>query len=738
MFRRLLISFTLVLGLVTSAAAETRTPKRPKIALVLEGGGAKGFAHVGVLKVLEEHRVPVDFVVGTSMGSIVGAAYSSGRTIAEMEQVLSETDWDGLFNETPPRREVHYRQKAGREREIYGDTKIGIKDGEIITPLALVQGQNVEPVLQRLFGKVPSTVSFDSLPIPFRAVAADIETGDAVILKQGNLATAARASMSVPGFFTPVEIDGRVLVDGGITNNLPVDIALASGADIIIAVECKDHLRTREKLNGPLAISGQIVDLLLERSTQNALKLLRSQDLHISIELGTYGSTSFGDAAAIMELGAEKAKTMSAQLDALAVSAEEYAAYAQRRTGSPEYAPILDYVRIEGSSGETETELKKTFEKVLGKPLDRAAVEEELTAAVQTGVYQKMTYEIEQKGDSNGLLVRTERKEWLKNFARLGFTIEDDFEGGSNYNLAVETRMNEINSLGGYLDVQLEAGKSPLALLELYQPLFEGSRFFIAPELSISKQQVLLREDDTITADYQRYEQTFALKGGYSLGKFGELSAGWRRGQGEIDRRIGDPTLSNFDYEIGEFFTRLAIDQFDNPDFPTEGYRGAITGVASREDFGGESDFERTSATASVPLTYGQTTLLLNAEAGFAADDLPIERFSSFGGFFDISGFEQRSLIASDFWVYRTAMYYRIAEGGSALFPFGGYVGWTAEYASLRSSVSGIPDNTSIWAGSVFLGGDTPILPVYFGYGLSDDSENSIYFNVGRIPGRRR
>lgn len=182
------------------AKASSSQAKRPKIGLVLEGGGAKGFAHVGVLRVLEEARIPVDFVAGTSMGSIVGAAYASGRSLSEMEELLATTDWDALFNETPIRENIAFREKAGKNREIFGDTKVGMVDGKIVIPTALVQGHNIEPFLQKLLGKVPSDISFDDLPIPFRAVGADIETGDAVILDHGSLARAARASMSVPGF----------------------------------------------------------------------------------------------------------------------------------------------------------------------------------------------------------------------------------------------------------------------------------------------------------------------------------------------------------------------------------------------------------------------------------------------------------------------------------------------------------------------------------------------------------
>jgi NTE family protein len=730
------VSTALFLSVHDDAIAETaKRPKRPRIALVLEGGGAKGFAHVGVLKVLEEERVPIDFIVGTSMGSIVGAAYASGRTIPEMEEVLSTTNWDKLFDEEHPRREVHYRQKAGRDREIFGDTKVGLKNGEIVTPLAFVQGQNVEPMLQRLFGKVPSSVSFDNVPVPFRAIAADIETGQGLVLSEGSLASSARASMSVPGFFTPVEINGRLLVDGGIVNNLPVNEALKWGADVIIAVECKDFLRTRDRMEGPLAISAQILDILLERNTQEAVKLLRTQDVHLTVKLGEYSSTSFKDAVAIMKLGEQTAGEQRALLKPLALPEEEYALYAAARTGAEPYSPTIQYVRIEQAEGYEADEMEQAFKDAVGKSLDREFVEEKLTSLVQAYDLQKATYDLEEKDGKTGLVVKAQPKLWLKNFARLGFSLEDNFKGESNYNLALEARLNDFADLGGYLNLQLEAGRTGRATLELYQPV-AGSRFFVSPELAVSKQQLLLRNEEEIVGEYLRFEESLKLKGGYSFGKYGELSGGWRWGRGDLERRIGDPTLPEVDYDIGELFTRLVIDQLDNPDFPTQGYNFGALGTFGREGVGADSDYEQLRALASIPFTFGQTTLLLNGEVGVSSDDLPVEKYSSLGGFFDISGFERSSLTTSDYWVYRSAMYRRIAEGGSSLFPFGGYIGMTFEVATLRNTLEAIPDMPGIVGGSVFIGADTPLLPIYLGFGMNDESEKSVYLNVGRIPGK--
>lgn len=234
LFLPVLLSFTTVLAEDSPAFKE----KRPKIGLVLAGGGALGFAHIGVLKVLEENHIPVDFVAGTSMGAIVGAAIATGKSSADMDSLLTSTDWDQLFIDSSPRQDLPYNLKAGRNREIYGDAKLGIKDGTFVTPAGVVQGQKILPLLQRLYDNAPvSPVDFDKLPVPLRVVAADIESGEAVVISNGDLATAVRASMSVPGFFAPVSMGGHELVDGGIANNLPVDVTIGMGADVLIVVE---------------------------------------------------------------------------------------------------------------------------------------------------------------------------------------------------------------------------------------------------------------------------------------------------------------------------------------------------------------------------------------------------------------------------------------------------------------------------------------------------------------------
>jgi NTE family protein len=317
-----------------AAPEEIKAAKRPKIGLVLAGGGALGMAHVGVLKVLEANRIPVHIVTGTSMGSIVGAAYASGATIAEMEQILSETNWDELFDESLQRQNLQYRNKAGRGGQIFGSGKLGLTDTGFAKFTGVVGGQKVLPLLQRLYYRTPGDINFDELPIPFRAIAADVETGQPVVLGSGDLARAARASMAVPGFFTPIEINGKALVDGGIANNLPVDIALDMGSDQLIVVDLMADLKTKEDLGNLLGISGQIISLLLEQNSKLQRKLMRPEDVLLLPDLKGYSATDFLKAQEIFAKGEVAALQNLDKLKTFSVSEEEYQEFQKERTAS--------------------------------------------------------------------------------------------------------------------------------------------------------------------------------------------------------------------------------------------------------------------------------------------------------------------------------------------------------------------------------------------------------------------
>jgi NTE family protein len=706
---------------------------------VLAGGGALGMAHVGVLKILEANRIPVDIITGTSMGSIVGAAYASGATVEEMEQLLSETNWDELFRETRDRPDVAFRDKYGRSGQFLGDAKIGIKDNALARFRGVVSGQNVLPLLQRLYYRTPGEVNFDRLPIPFRAMAADIETGKAIPLASGQLAVAARASMAVPGFFTPVELDGMALVDGGIANNLPVDIALQMGAERLIVVDLLADLKPKDELASALSISGQIISLLLQQNSDLQRKNMRRGDVLIVPELKGYSATDFQKAKEIFARGEEAAAQSVKSLKKFSVSEAEYRRYQERRSAEGNDTPIISAIQVKSDLPARTADIEETFASQVGKPLDPAEVEQLIRDTYTENTLASLQYSVEKTENGESVLVLDAKKpSWYDQYLQVGFSLQDDFKGNSAYQLALGARFNELNSAGAFLDTRLDIGWRPMFELDFYQPLAQGSDFFINPILSLDRYQVPVRVDGDNIAEYQRSRVIGGLGAGSKLGKDGEVQVGLNRGNGDFKRSIGDDELPEGSYQIGSYFGAISFDSRDTPDFPRQGALFNLDVARNTEALGSSDDFTQMVGSWSKPLTYGASTVLLSTDYGVSFEEIPATRVFVLGGMFDLAGYQPGGLSASDFFVGRVGYYRELASLGGAFAKFNLFGGGSFEMASVRSDLQAVEDNTDILAGLLFVGADTPILPLYLAAGMNNDNEASVYLNIGRIFRTRR
>lgn len=721
------------------AEEATRSYGRPKIGLVLAGGGALGMAHVGVLKVLEANRIPVDVIAGTSMGSIVGAAYASGATVTEMEQILSETDWDALFKETIERENVDFRDKYGRSGQFLGDAKIGIKDANLARFTGVVSGQHVLPLLQRLYYRTPGNVDFDSLPIPFRAIAADIETGEAVPLKSGQLALAARASMAVPGFFTPVELDGKALVDGGIANNLPVDVTRAMGAQRLIVVDLLADLKKKDELGGLLGISGQIISLLLQQNSNLQRKNMRRGDLLLVPDLKGYSATDFQRAKEIFARGEAVALEHLDELKKFSVSEKEYAAFGRRREAGPAAPVVITALKVDSDLAAKVPAIEENFAFQVGAPLDTKQVERAIQEVYDRGSLTTLAYAVEKDAQGNDILALTARKpSWYDQYLRLGFSLQDDFQGNSAYQFALGARFNELNEAGAFLDVRLDIGWRPLLELDFYQPLAENSDYFINPLLSLDRYQVPVRVAGDTIAEYGRSRLIGGVGAGRKLGNSGEVMAGVRMGAGRIERQIGDPSLQEGSYEIGDYFGQINFDSRDTPDFATKGTMFSFEAARNTDSLGSSDNFTQMVGSFQQPITFGRNTFAFSTDYGVTLDTIPAERVFVLGGMFDLAGYQPGGLAASDFVIGRLTYYRELSSLGGALAKLNLFGGGSFELASVRSDLPRIEDNTGIVAGLLFVGADTPIVPLYLAAGMNNDNEASVYLNIGRIFKSRR
>ena len=705
--------------------------RRPKIGLVLSGGGARGAAHVGVIKVLEELRVPIDFITGTSMGSIVGGLYASGMSTADLEATMSTLDWADAFRDQIDREDRSFRRK--RDDDLYlVKQPAGLNKGKITLPTGILTGQKVDLLLKSLTLPVSKVSDFDELSIPFRAVATDIVTGEAVVLGSGDLAIAMRASLSIPAFFEPVDIDGKFLVDGGVANNLPIDVARQMGADLIIAVDISTPLQGRETLNSVFSVTAQLTGILTRRNTEAQIETLTEDDVLIVPDLTDISSQDFDRAVETIPIGLEATRRHSGELEQLALPPEQYDRHLASRKETKADLPVIDFVHIENNSRLGDKVVMAGLNVPTGQPLDVPALEKQIGRLYGWELFSNIRYEIVEEGNETGLVLRVEERPWGPNYLRLGLAASDNFDGENLFNVALAYTRTGINSLGGELRVGAQIGEEPSLTGELYQPLDAASRWFIQPRIRYQKQNVNVFDAGDILSEFRLTDYGVGLSGGRNLGTWGELRAGLRRTTGDIEVRVGDPTQMDVDFDRGEYFIRLSDDKIDDVRFPHRGHVVVIEGLASRDDLGADTEFEQLLFSSLLAQPIGKGSVLLGLDYNTTLDsDAPIQSLFRLGGLQNLSGFAENELAGQHSGLLKAGYLRELGESG--LLPFGLYLGGSLEVGNVWQDTSDIKFSNTITAGSIFVGADTPLGPLYLAYGRAEGGIDSIYLSLGKL-----
>ncbi|MGE0372592.1 MAG: patatin-like phospholipase family protein, partial [Gammaproteobacteria bacterium] len=543
--KRWSLAVPLVIGLIplfflcgiSRAQGAVEIPADARVGLVLSGGGARGLAHVGVIRVLESQGIRPAVITGTSMGSVIGALYASGRTADEIERIARGMDWRQALSDASPRSHQPYTFRE-LEAGMTTDLRMSITRRGIAFPRGVVEGQHLYQLLGSLFEEHGRALSFSELPIRFAAVAADLETGDQVILDQGDVATAVRASMSIPGAIAPVERDGRMLVDGGIANNMPVDVAREMGADFIIAVDVTTPLRTRDELDSIFSVAGQITGLLVRRNTIEQGKGLHSGDVLIVPELQGYGSAAFEQADAIIEAGAAAAADVLGADHAVPAAGAGDGSVAETST-----APVIGFVRVVNDSPVSDRVVRSLIRQPLGRPLDRVQLEDDIIRLYGLDYFSLVHYRIVDEGGSQGIevicIARSSGNNWLK----LGLELADDFKGSSEFGLSASLRSAGLNRYGGTAFWRAQLGTTPEAEFRFLQPLDSGLRYFIEPGLGYRASVFDVYLDDIQEQPLSRYRKSdrwAALSAGRLLWRErAEIRLGVIREWGSLDFRGG-------------------------------------------------------------------------------------------------------------------------------------------------------------------------------------------------------
>ncbi len=711
-FLSILLSF--ILFSITVEAAQ-----RPKIGLALSGGGARGLAHVGVLKALEEKRIPIDYIAGTSMGSVIGGLYATGMSPDDLEWAINSIDWSEAMNPSPKRQLKNYRQRQ-EEKKYIADLEVGIVDKSVKTGTGIVSDHKVMLELQRIVGSF-NTQSFDDFPIPFRAVATDLNAGEPYIIDHGDLALAMRASMAVPLLFGPIKHQDKMLVDGGIVNNLPVDVVKAMGADIVIAVNISSPLSQVDESSSLIAVTYQSIDVSLVQNTKKSAKLA---DVLLTPGLKNLTAGDFKSADTLANLGYLSVYESSAQLEQYRMEEDEFLAHLETRNFLPREIPsTIQFIDFEGNNRTSTARLYNKTKNLIGQPFDGETLQQrvdEIVAGEQD--IQVMTYHITAGKQGKGVRFKVKEKFWGPDYLKFGIQLADDFDSDTRLALLVRHQRQNINSKGAHWTNDLSIGTTLAWHSELYQPLDFDERFFAVANLNLSKDNRRYFDNINAVGEYDFKEYGVGIGMGYNPSENTE----WRAGLWYMDESVAS-TINDVNFETAIDRTvglrvKFGHDTLEKAIAPRFGYDiSTEIGIFDRVQWLKFKGFRH------LPIA-NYSAFHIGMKGAFSHLTRDDEYLLAYGGIGDFAGYPTHSLLGLNAFV---------AE-----------VGWSTKLTQIKLPIIGNPDlmikshwgnvwqnhislDDMIYGVSAGISFDVQDTILFLGSGHSRDGETRFYLRLG-------
>jgi NTE family protein len=730
------MKFFLILALLLTTVV---AKERPKIALVLSGGGARGGAHVGVLKVLEAHNIPIDLIVGTSMGSFVGGLYASGKTPQEIDTLLTTTDWTKYIRTDFNRAETPMRKK---EIEYLYQGRLGLgvnSNNELVLPTGVFKRQ---PMLFKFLKEtqhVQNIKNFDNLPIPYRAVATDIKNGDAVILKSGSLAKAIYASSSIPGGFQPINIDGVDLVDGGVSDNIPIAIAKEMGADIIIAVDVSENFNKNLDVNSYFVVMGQLINILMRKNANESISTLSEKDILLTPNLKGFTGLDADKYVPIIQAGVEVTqKAYEKRLKAFSLSDEEYAKYKKRhRRKVTNKVVIIDAIEVYNQTYISNESILDRLHAHVGEKLDEDLLRKDLLHMYDMMIFDSIEYDVKQKNGQNILCIKT-TPSW-DNHGEIRFSIglQDDFQGHSAYSLKLGYTMFGLNEYGGEWKSDLEIGLKKRAYTELFQPFDSMQRYYVKPYIEYTELTDLIPIYRYIPGILGSRELVTTRYGaGLAFGmhittnyEFEVRSSAYR------DTLLMDSISYDKKYEARPIYLSFKSDSLDNLHFPKTGFKSELLWTKEMYNWGSDYDYEQIYLEVEKPFTFysNNLTAIFKYGSTYKKDGLTSLAGSyTLGGLFNLSGYAPYSLNDDNMVLGVIKYRYEIKDGGffgSINAPL--FAGFSLEAGDTWGDIDKFSSHDIKKSGTVYVAADTFLGPFYFAFGISSEGENSAYLYLG-------
>ncbi len=731
------IVFIFLLSTILAVAAQNASPAaapahRPRIGLALSGGGALGLTEIGVIQWMEENHIPVDRIAGTSMGSIIGAMYATGMTPAEMRTFAEKIDWEQALLPEPPYSDLSFRRKEDR-RDFLINAPLGLKHG-LHGPNGYNPGQGVGLLLDRIAFPESGISSFDDLPIPFHCVATDMQSGEAIVLRDGPLAEAVRASMAIPGVFTPVEIKGRMLADGGMVQNIPVETVRAMDADVVIAVELRLPPGDVAQLGSLVGVLSRAVDVMI---MQNERKSLALADAKISVDMKGFWINDYSRVDELIQLGYKSAASESANLLRYAIQdSAEWQRYLDERAAR-KHTPLkkVDAIQVIGADPDTNRRIEHQLSKKdIGGPLKLPVLEKQLTKIAGQGQFDDLGYEGFVQNGVPSLRVTAHEKTYGPPFVDLAVNV--DGSGVAAYNFSAGARVTFMDAAhrGGEWRNDLLFGSSNLAATEFYQPIAQ-SRFFVAPYAFASKFGRNSFTGLTRIAIFGDERAGGGFDLGYNSGLRSELRVGYELFDGKLSPLVGAAGLPIIHGSTGEFRARYVWDGQDSPSVPGKGTRIVATLARVLQSPGVTHPISQIDVQTSNVFALGsKTSLFFDASGGstFRGNAGPFQVFE-LGGPFHLGAYFPYEFFGNHYAFtslgFRRELYRLPQLIGKKVYWGGWYEAGTA---------FGVPGNDPgpvVVRGTFNLGviADTMVGPITIAGSVSPTGQSRVNFSIGRI-----
>ncbi|WP_265946350.1 patatin-like phospholipase family protein [Dechloromonas sp. A34] len=713
---------------VVPAVQAAEEIRRPRIGLVLGGGGARGAAHIGVLEVLEKLRIPVDCVAGTSMGALVAGSFAAGMSPAVMRQNLAQADWNDMFIDNPEYSEMNYRNKTISRRFLPG-SESGVGTDGVKYQSAVVAGQKIKLFFNQLVRANQGERNIEDLPLPLSIIATDIGSGDKVVFRDGPLTTAMRASMSVPGLIAPVDHQGRKLVDGGLVDNLPIgEVRERCRADVVIAVNVGSPLLKPEEVGSLLTVSAQMVNILTEQNVTRSLATLKPDDIYIKPELDAIGAGDFARHGETADRGRVAAEALGAQLARLAVDEPAYAAWWKGIVVTSRVSPRIDAVEIVGLGRVNPAVVERHLHVEPGQTIRPSNINRDLLRMYGDGYYESVDYTVLRQRERNILRVMPVEKAWGPDYLRFAVNLYADNSQGSSFGLRLGYHKTWLNSLGGELLVTGDVGSTNRLGLNLYQPLDTSQRFFVEGTTGVEQTRLNVFENDRRIAQYKVTETGAGVFVGSNIGLLGPLRLGWVERHRFFELDIGDPSLPKADQKFGGWKAALDFDQFDRMYFPTRGWGVQLSYFDSPR-----LDYSRADVDLLAAFALGGT--VFNARLHYTGSPrgvLPVYDAGTLGGFLNMTAFAQNQLIGDD--IRYAGLRTEQIIGRLPLGLRGDMrLGLALEAAQVSTRYTETQRNGVLDSTALYIGGETPFGPTYLGFGYSTSGVSNLFLSIG-IP----